>query len=185
MEKIVLGFIGKPLSGKGEAAAYLETNHHASSYRFSTYLRRILDVLSIPQARRNLQDLSLDLRRRFGDDVIAKQVIRDYGADARPLIAIDGIRMEGDVAGLRSDPDFRLIHVRADARTRYQRSLQRGENAGEKEKTFEEFLQEETAETELLIDKLGETADFTIDNSGTKEDYYARIEAILDRLRHS
>ncbi len=183
MAKLVLGFIGKPLSGKGEAAEYLKMKHDASGYRFSTYLRRILDVLGIPQTRKNLQHVSLDLCRRFGYDVIAKQLIRDYAADARPLIVIDGIRLGGDVAGLRSDPDFRLVCVRADDRTRYQRSLLRGENAGEKDKTFEEFLEEELAETELLIERLGAGADFTIENSGTKEEYYAQIEAVLAAIR--
>ena len=129
MAKLVLGFIGKMLSGKSEAAEYLTTKHNASSYRFSTYLRRILDVLDIPRTRKNLQNVSLDLCRRFGDDVVAKQLIRDYAADVRPLIVIDGIRLDGDVAGLRSDPDFRLVSVRTDDRTRYRRSLLRGENA--------------------------------------------------------
>ena len=72
MSKIILGFAGHIASGKDVCKKYIMEKYGASSHRYSTVLRDILNRLYLPIDRNNMQDLSLDLRNRFGGDILAR-----------------------------------------------------------------------------------------------------------------
>lgn len=182
MSKIVLGITGKMASGKGTIADYLKDKHNAASYRFSTPLRDVLRRIYIEESRQNMQDLSLDLRNRFGDDLLASIIAGDVKNDDTELIVVDGVRRLPDIKHLRELPEFKLIAVTADQKTRWERMTKRGENVDDVQKTFEEFKQNEQNEAEQHIEEVSKTADFTIDNNGDYDSLYKQVEDILNQL---
>lgn len=182
MNKIILGFVGPIASGKGTACQYLRDRHGAPTYRFSTPLRDVLDRLYLPQARANLQNLSLGLRQTFGDDLLASVIAHDVAADQSPLIAIDGVRRPTDLTQLKDVPGFFLVSITADQQTRYDRIRVRGENTDDAAKTFEQFQQDEQAEAEKQIQDIAAAAAFTVNNNGTREQLYEQLEAILKKI---
>lgn len=182
MSKIVLGLTGPLAAGKGTVANYLKEKHHAAIYAFSTPLRDVLDRIYLEQTRSNMQNLSLDLRNRFGDDLLASIIAKDVANDKNDIIVVDGVRRLPDIKYLRQLPVFYLINVDTGQKTRWGRMTQRKQNPDDTKKTFEQFQQDEQAEAEQHIAEVAKTADFTINNNGSIEESNKKIEEILKKI---
>lgn len=182
-KKIILGFVGEIASGKGTACKYLEEKHNASSHRFSTIIRDVLDRLYLPQSRENLQKMSTVLRKNFSEDIFAKVIAEDVKKDGHKIIAVDGVRRLADIKYLKEIEGFYLVYLTADQKTRYERIIKRSENIDDIQKTFEEFQEDEKAEAEQQIKETTKSAYFTINNNGTLEELYQQIENILEKIK--
>lgn len=183
MPKLILGFVGKLASGKDASKKYLEEKYGASSHRFSTALRDILNRLYIPIDRQNLQDLSLDLRNRFGSDTLARVIAEDVKNNNNEFIVIDGIRRMDDIINLKNAEDFYLVSIKADEKIRYERTVKRNENIGDGKKTFADFADDGKKEAELEIPLVMSNAKFTINNNGSLDDLYKQIDEIIIKLK--
>ncbi len=179
MSKIILGLAGEISSGKGTAAKYLIEKHGASSHRFSTMLRDILNRLYIEHSRENMQNLSTALRQNFGEDTLAKVILEDIKNDKNQIIAVDGVRRPEDIKYLAELPEFKLVFIKADIEKRYERIIKRGENPDEKNKTFEEFKKDNQGEADVKIKELESRADIIINNNGGLEELYKQIDEIV------
>ena len=178
-KKIIIGLVGKIASGKGTVAEYLEKKYNAKTYRFSTILRNILERLHYEISRTNMQSISTVLRKNFGEDLLAKVITEDVKKDNNKLIVIDGIRRMDDIKFLDSMNEFILIKITADPKTRYKRLIQRTENKGDSQKSYEDFLDDEQKETETLIPIVMEQAKKELNNNDDFEDLYNQIDNIL------
>jgi len=182
MTKIILGFTGLIASGKDASKKYVEQKYEVGSHRFSTMLRDILNRLYLPITRENLQNLSYDLRNRFGSDTLARVIAEDVKNDKKEIVLVEGIRRMPDIAKLLDFPNFYLISIDADPKIRYDRLIKRNENVGDNTKTFEEFLNDEKQEAELQIPEVMARAKYHLDNNGSLEDLYRQIDAIMADL---
>lgn len=179
--KIILGFVGDLSSGKGTLAEYLHKKYSCNTYRFSTMLRDVLDRIYVEQTRHNIQLISTVLRENFGQDVMSKVIAQDVTNDQNNLVVVEGIRRPTDITYLKELPGFHLIYITAQPKIRYERAKIRNENAGDAEKTFEQFLEDEKAEADKLIKELGTQAEDTINNDGNFEELYAQIETLIEK----
>lgn len=183
MPKIIIGLVGPIASGKDVSKKYIEETYGASVYKFSTVLRDILNRLYLPINRKNMQDLSLDLRNRFGSDILAKIISTDANNDLSEIVIVDGVRRMDDIVHLSNLPEFKLIGVAADINTRYERSKLRNENEGDADKTFVEFEHDCHKEAELEIPTVMGKADYHLDNDGSLENLYAQIDKIIEEIK--
>ena len=184
MKKIIV-FTGQVASGKGTAAAFFVQKYGAKVFRFSTMLRDILDRLYLTQSRENMQDISMNLRGRFGQDLMAKVIAHDVERADAKLVIVDGARRPEDIEHLKRLDGFTLIAVSARPEVRFERMHTREENPDDHSKTWEEFLKEEGAETEVLIPRLMNEADFTVDNNGDRESLEKQLEEIYAKITNS
>ncbi|MDO8626193.1 MAG: AAA family ATPase [Candidatus Magasanikbacteria bacterium] len=182
MQKIILGFIGQLASGKGTLAKYCSEKYSAKTYRFSTMLRDILDRLYIEKSRENLQKISRVLRENFGQDLMSRVIAEDVNNDQGAIIIVDGVRRPTDITYLETNPNFYLVYITANQKIRWGRLVKRRENPGDETKTFAEFCQDEQAEAEKHIEKLGQKAKFVINNDGSFEDLYKQLEDIVTTI---
>ena len=183
MSKIIIGLTGPLASGKDVAKKYIDRKYSASTYKFSTVLRDILDRLHLPITRNNMQDLSLDLRNRFGSDILAKVITADAKNNANDIVIVDGVRRLDDIKHLRNLPEFNLISIDANEKVRYDRMKLRNENKGDNVKTFEEFLEDCRKEAELEIPTVMAQASYYLNNSGTLKDLYEQIDKIIEEIK--
>lgn len=181
-KKIILGLTGQIACGKGVIKNFLIEKYQASDYRFSTVLRDVLIRLDIEQSRKNIQKVSTFLRQTFGEDTLAKAMAKDARNDSSSFIVIDGIRRLADIAYLKDIPGFFLISVEANEQVRYKRVLERNENPGDDKKTFEEFLEDDAAETEQQIPETMKSADFVINNNGTWDELWEQIHQLVKKV---
>lgn len=181
MSKIIIGLVGPIASGKGAISDYLKQKYNAGYHRFSNIMRDLIKRLGLPESRENLQQISICLRRDFGEDLFARAIKAEVENDEHEIVVVDGIRRQSDITFLRELPNFILIYIDADIQTRYQRTVKREENASDAEKTFEQFMAESNAATETSIPELKSLATEEIDNNGTLEELYEKIEIIIQK----
>ena len=184
MSKIILGFVGKIASGKDVSKKYLEEKYDASSHRFSTMLRDILNRLYLDITRENLQHLSYDLRQRFGSDALARVIAEDVKNDQHDIVVVEGIRRMADIIKLKDFTNFYLISIDVDAKIRYNRLVKRGENVGDREKTFDQFLLDEQAEAEKEIPQVMAAAKHQVNNDGSLEELYAQLDKVVSEIKN-
>lgn len=184
MSQFIIALVGPQASGKEVVKKYLIEKHQAEGYKFSQVLRDVLGRLYLPQTRENLQNLSLDLRNRFGQDLLANIISVDAQNSKSPLLVIDGVRRLSDISALRKLENFRLINLEVDPQMRYRRLCKRNENEGDKEKTYTEFLEDENRESEKGIPEVALTADYSIDNNSDLENLYQQIDLIMNKINH-
>jgi dephospho-CoA kinase len=181
--KIILGITGEMAAGKTTATEYIKERYGGVSFRFSTMLRDVLTRIHIEHSRDNLQKLSTTLRSQFGDDIMSKVIAKDVEAATDDIIVVEGIRRPSDVSYLKDLPGFHLIAMKADLKIRYKRITERNENPDDQTKTFEQFKQEQSQESEGKVQKIMKEANFVTDNNGNTESMYEQIDDILDSLR--
>ena len=181
--KIILGLVGEIASGKDTVAQFLEEEFKSATASFSQPLRQILDILSLPQSRENMVWLGVDLRQRFGQDILAKAVSGLVIKSQSEIVCLPNIRLEGDVILLKTLPDFYLIRIETDQRTRYDRLIKRDQNTDDAGKTWAEFLADSQLPTEVTIKEIGKQAQFVIDNNTCKANLCKQVRRIIESIR--
>ncbi len=180
---IVIGLIGSMAAGKSTATDYLAQKYGAARYRFSDLLRDLVRRLYLPETRDNLIQISIVLRKEFGQDLLARTLAEDIKKNKdNDYVIAEGIRREEDIKFLKELPGFHLISIDADIQTRYNRLKTRGENEDDTTKTFEEFVADHERETEKSIIPLLEKAEFKLNNNGDAASLYTQIDEIIKKL---
>lgn len=182
MGKIIIGISGEIASGKDTAARYLVDRYGAKLFMFSDPLRDVLSRLHLAQTRENLTRVSGVLRGAFGDDILSNSIAMDAAHDPSMLVVIDGVRRHTDIKAVSGLPEFSLVYVEADMRTRYERIVKRRQNADDATKTFEDFQRDHLLETEVGIPELKADARSVISNEGTLEELRAQVDEIMAEL---
>lgn len=185
MPKIIISFTGLMASGKDEAKKYLAEKYSAKSFRFSTIMRDILKRINIEISRYNLSAVSLCLRQTFGEDLFAKVIANDVSEAESDIVVVDGVRRLADIIHLSKLEGFYLVAIEADPKIRYERMIKRGENVGESEKTYEQFLADHQTETELTIPEAMSKADFKINNDGDFANLHQQIDKIVSKIQNN
>ena len=183
MKKIILGLVGEIASGKSAIADFLVKEFNSETASFSDPLRQTLNILGLPQSRENMVWLGVDLRQRFGQDILAKAVFEKIKKSQSDIICLPNIRLEGDVEFLSKLPSFYLINVVADPEIRYNRLITRGENSDDRTKTWDQFLADAELPTEISIREIAKQAQFTIENNACESNLFKRMLAIFEIIR--
>lgn len=176
--KLVIGVAGSMGAGKTLVCDHLKKTRSASQYRFSQILMDILARLHLPDTRENLQTLGTSLRKEFGADVIVNALRHDLEEDSSKIVTIDGVRFANEVKMIRQFPNNLVIFIEAPVEVRYERCVARGEK-GEAGITFAQFIASEKKETEKYAAEIRALSDHVMDNSGTKEELYRKIDKII------
>ncbi len=179
MKKLIIGFVGEIGAGKDTAADYLTEQYQATKVSFGTMLMQIAQTLHLPNDREHLTRISEMVRHEFGQDMLAKVIAEDVKNLDAPMICVPNVRRHQDITYLRELPNFILIHITAEPRTRYERITTRGEKADDATKTWEQFLQDAQLPTEVTIREVAATANHAVSNDGSPAELYQQVEAII------
>lgn len=187
---MIIGVTGFLASGKGVFSNILKQKGFIV-YSCSDEIREECKKRNIELTRDNLQKIGNDLREKYGSNILAKRLverIKQIGLDKN--FVIESIRTPAEIQELKSLPNFVLVFIDADSKTRYERAKQR---LREKEhiSSYGEFLESERKEMESgdpnsqQLLKCKELSNFTIDNNGTLEDLINQINLFLYSLQQN
>ena len=179
---MIIGLVGEKLAGKDTAAKYFVEKYNAGHFRFSHILDAILEELNLPILRKNEIDLGMNLRQAFGEHVLINALANRVKKSMAGFKIINGIRMD-ELDVVRSW-DAKIIYITAPIELRFERYSRRREKADDAEMNFEEFKKLESGPTEADIPELGKKADFRIDNTGSLEEFYSKLESIIEQLKN-
>jgi dephospho-CoA kinase len=178
---MIIGLVGEKLAGKDTIANYLVEKYGADHFRFTHILDAILEELGMPISRQNEIDLGLGLRKIFGEHVLVSALEKRVKKSRAKMIAVNGIRM--DEADIVKSWGAKIIYVTAPADVRFGRYKNRHEKADDAQMNLEQFIRQEQGPTEIRIPELGRGADFRIDNIGSLDELYKKVDDIINKLK--
>ena len=179
---MIVGLTGKNGSGKGEVAEFLKQRGFAY-YSLSDVIREELKRKRLTVSRENLIKVGNQLRATYGPSVLADRILDKLDPDKNYVV--DSFRSPFEVEAFRRRGSFVLIHVRADARLRFERVVARGRERDPR--SFEEFLkieeaEEKGADTNQQLSKTGLLANLEIENNGALEELQEKIREALVKI---
>ena len=183
-KKIIIGLVGESGSGKDTVADYLSEKYDAILMRFADPLRETLSLYVNNISREDLQWFSFALRSRFGNKVLSEALRKKIEPIEEGIVFINGMRVLEDYDFVKSFPNSYVVYVTLDQKSRWERIYNRTEKSDDKV-SFEKFQEMERAEIEVNIPKIGEKADFRIENTGTKEELFTKVDKMINQLREA
>ncbi len=183
---MVIGLTGTNGSGKTTLANHLQAKGFYP-LSLSDEIREELQRLHLPVDRPHMIEKGNELRRNYGQNVLAVRTLRKIQPDRN--YTVDSIRHPTEIEALRGLQGFHLLHVDAPLRVRYERALQRQD--ARTPKTYEEFVELEARELSgstpegQNLNACAAMADVVLQNDGTVEQFLAKAEKqIIDWMRH-
>ncbi|MDO8463293.1 MAG: AAA family ATPase [bacterium] len=180
---VIIGLVGEKGSGKGTFVRVLEGDFPETvsvvKMRFSDLHRETLALWNLEITRHNMQELSRVLVETYGMDVIANAMRGRIEHLQTDVVLLDGVRWEEDRKLIRSFPKNILVYITASPEVRFDRIRGRGENDDDHQASFEKFMREEQALSEQSIAAIGATADITIRNEGTFEEFRDQGQRVI------
>lgn len=179
MKKIIV-VSGEMASGKGAVAQYLAKMYDATNVKSSDVFRRVLDVLHVEQTREAVSEMSRVLRLGFGENIAVRVILEDCVHSEHDIVVIEGLRRKEEIETLKEGSfEVLVIFLVSDTQLRYDRMTQRNENEGDDNKTFEEFQKNHKLDAESHVGDVKLIADHIVENDGTLEQLYAKINSIV------
>jgi dephospho-CoA kinase len=179
---LIIGITGTNAAGKGTVVEILKKDFGFEHLSVREYLAKEIAKRNLEINRENLIQTANDIRKKHSPSYIVEQLYKE-ALRLKNSVIIESIRTEGEVEALKKNPDFILIAVDADRKTRYERSLKR--NSETDQLTYEDFVKMEEKEMhsnnkgEQNLIKCIELADVIIYNNGTVDDLKKKVNKYL------
>jgi len=182
---IVIGITGTIGAGKGSIVEYLKEKKNFQHYSVRGFLIEEIEKRGLKVDRDSMTHVANELRAENSPSYIVDRLYDEAIKSGRNCV-IESIRTPGEVVSLRSKENFSLFAVDCDPLVRYNRIKSR---ASETDKVdYETFLSNEKREmttddpNKQNLKKCIEMADFVFDNSGTIDELYVQVSAVVKSL---
>lgn len=180
--------IGRVCAGKTTFGEHLSSEHNGFHVEASDELTHLAHEAGISSSEDAFSRAS-ELLRSKGPDVVAKSICRRYHYELESGAIITGFRAIEEVIYFRNRyTSCIVVFVDAGDRIRCSRHLERGRLDGIR--TFDDFHVYDRQQWQFgllarareVVDVPRDVADIQVTNEGTLKQYYAQIDALLDRL---
>ncbi|MFB6177844.1 MAG: AAA family ATPase [Halobaculum sp.] len=174
----ILGTVGLPGSGKGEAAA-VAREADIPVVTMGDVIRDACRDRGLDPAEHHGR-VAKQLREEDGPTAIADRTVERLRDIDDEVVLVDGLRSPPELERFREafGEDFLLVAVEAPFEVRFERAADRGRDDSDADE--EAFRERERRERKFGLDDLIDRADVSIDNTGSLESYREQIRALLD-----
>lgn len=183
--KIYIGLTGENRSGKDTFCEIVseickKAGISVDKCTSSDVLFKTFDVWKIKKTRKNAQKLVSAMVSKFGSNILSKAMKQLMKCNTADIVIFNGVRMPSDITMLKTLPNSFIVYVTAEVKKRYDR-CKNGDKVGENKLSFEEFMKEEKAPTEVHIKEIGKNADIKIKNNSSLYNFRKNIEQTFIR----
>lgn len=181
----IFGITGTLGAGKGTIVSYLVNHYNYKHYSVRAYISEEIVRRNLPVNRDSMVLVANDLRAKQSPSYIIDQLVLK-AKECNENCIIESIRTPGEVDSLRTNENFRLLAVDADAEIRYSRISSRKSSTDNV--TFSQFVANEQREmvsndpNKQNLHKCIEMSDFHLTNNGSVEELFAQIEKVLHEI---
>jgi len=179
--KKIIGLVGETGSGKDTFCDYLKRNFkNVFVFRFSQPLTEVLKIFFKEVKKEDQQWLATCLRKRFGNNILGEAIKKKIKNIKKGIVILNGIRAWEEYRMIKN-LGGKIIYITASPKIRWQRIQNRKEKEDDKI-SYQKFLRLEKAKTEILIPKIGQKANFKIENNSSKSNFYKECKKILTKV---
>lgn len=179
--KKIIGLVGETGAGKDTFYQFLKKIFSpVFCLHFSQPLTEMLRIFFNEIKKEDQQWLATALRKRFGNNILGEAIAKKIKSINKGLIIVNGIRMWEEFELIKK-LGGKIVYITADSKTRWQRTRKRGEKKDDLI-SYKKFLKLEKARTETLVSKIGQKADFRIENNGPKRIFYQKIKETINKF---
>jgi dephospho-CoA kinase len=203
----IIGFVGLPGSGKGEASN-IARRHGLAVVVMGDVIRQEAARQNLEPTDQNLGRIGNALRANEGPDAIAKRTMESIMATGKDVVVVDGLRSRVEADFFRNHAEeFHLVEVSApvDARMRWLAARGRPDDPGkgtaddcrgtnEDAKVISSCLEPDRIAAAALEQRecremgwgMGEAikaADMKLVNDGSLDDFQKKVEMLLGLLK--
>lgn len=185
---MIIGVTGLNASGKDTFTEYLVEKFGFKVFSLSDEVRAELRQRHLPITRENLQSMANELRKNFGNDILARRVFEKMKNLAQEKnFVIVSIRHPAEANFFKKQKNFIMVEVRAPAKRRWQWAMKRAK-PGEKKVSFKHFIDLEKRELagasySQQLKKIFALAKIKIENIGSKKDLEIKAEEFYGKAR--
>lgn len=177
----VIGVVGMPASGKGEFSRIAQETGIPVIVMGDMIRRAVQDAGLIPSDT-NFGATANRLRAERGMDAIAQLCIPEIQKQSAPLVLVDGIRGDTEVALFRKNfPGFTLISIESSFENRLARIAARARS--DDFTTADALHNRDTRELGWGLGNALKEADVHLKNEGTLAEFSDAVQHLLFRLR--
>ncbi|MEM4259787.1 MAG: deaminase [Candidatus Woesearchaeota archaeon] len=177
----VTGFFG---SGKDSFAEYLVKKKNFEHISLSDMIRQ--EILKRKQkiTRDKLREVGNELRTKYGSGVLALKAIKSMVPEKNYVVT--SIRARAEVEVFKEEKEFVLVFVDSPIEVRFKRIHLR--NRENDPKTIEELREKEEKEMNdkeggMQLAECRRIADIFIKNNSTLEEFYKKIDKLIENLK--
>jgi dephospho-CoA kinase len=176
----VIGVVGLPASGKGEFSK-IASGMGIPVIVMGDIIRKAVNEAGLLPNDSNFGATANRLREEGGMDAIAKLCVPEIQKQSAPLVLIDGIRGDSEVAVFRKHfPGFVLISIDSSFENRLGRIAARARS--DDFSSADALRNRDDRETKWGLLNALKHADRHISNEGTLEDFSRAVHALLDQI---
>ncbi|MBU3897160.1 MAG: AAA family ATPase [Nanoarchaeota archaeon] len=181
---LIFGLTGLASSGKGEASNYLKSKGF-EKFVFSDILKieaqkRGILTGNYEEQKNILSKLGDELRKETGKmEVLAIMLVGEIKKRNLDKVIVDGFRALEEAETFRNNfSNFKLIFVDTPEKIRFERRKLEDPTI-----KFEEFLERDKRDIEKKgLGKVIKTCNITIENTGSKEELYKKLDKIINQV---
>ncbi|MFO7966522.1 MAG: AAA family ATPase [Archaeoglobaceae archaeon] len=179
--KLIVAFVGLPLSGKSTAARVAE-NLGFPVVVMGDVIRDEVIHRGLDLTDSNAGKVAIELRENEGMDAIARRCVPLIRSRKESVVVVDGIRSDSEVEHFKQEfgQNFILINIQAETDERFDRSVRR--ERGDDIATIEELKSRDQRELSWSMEKAIKRADLAIENNSTLNKFKEKIEEVLKRV---
>ncbi|MEM4703432.1 MAG: AAA family ATPase [Candidatus Pacearchaeota archaeon] len=178
---MIISVIGTIGSGKDTVANFF-VKKGFKKIVMSDFLRQIEKHRKIKPTRANLRKLQLELRKKYGEDILMEMLLSEIVEKNLKNVVVSGLRTPQQIIFAKRKLKSKVIFVDADPKERFIRIRARGRHGDPK--TFPEFLHEDALENAMFhVSRNKKLADFRIDNSKDPRTLEKQLKKIAKKLK--
>ena len=176
----VIGVVGLPASGKGEFSK-IAAAIGIPVVVMGDIVRSVVKNRGIDPTDANLGAMASKLRAERGMDAIANLCVPEIQRQIAPLVLVDGIRGDAEVATFRKIfPGFILISIDSSFETRLARIKERGRS--DDFESADELHSRDLRELGWGLGNALKEADTHLSNEGTLAAFSVAVHTLLDTI---
>jgi len=179
----VIGVVGLPASGKGEFSK-IAAGMGIPVIVMGDMIRKAVTAAGLEPTDANFGMTANRLRAERGMDAIAQLCIPEIEAQAAPLVLVDGIRGDTEVALFRNHfPGFTLISIDSSFDNRLARIAARART--DDFTTADALRNRDERELSWGLGNALQQADLSIANQGSLDEFSASVRTLLASLEQT
>ena len=176
----VIGVVGLPASGKGEFSK-IAAGMGVPVIVLGDMIRKAVQEAGLDPTDANLGAIANRLRAERGMDAIALLCVPEIQQQTAPLVLVDGIRGDAEVAVFRRIfSGFTLISIDSSFETRLARIRERGRS--DDFESADELRLRDMRELGWGLGNALKEADIHLSNEGTLAEFSTAVHYLLDTL---